>query len=296
LNLNWLRRVPWHVDRSLPDLLVRFNNQTLPKYDPLTLVKRSIPSSVPIKVTEILPRLKDGGAFVKFSYANGSTAKEVEGLVSSYLKEKPIKPWFSPFRRVRTNLVVGKPWLEDLHRFPSTRIKVEFVPPTTTAEAFELSQETLYSIFRKYGKIAEITSQPSDSKVLPKYAFLDFARMRHAIMARNCLHGFKVLEEAGGGSNGTLLRLSYEDKMKSHWIKDWLVNHPRVVIPAAAALVATFTVAVFDPIRTFFIKSHVEHAFHLADNRIFKWFKSQTSDFLSFRGRRGEKVCKISTI
>jgi hypothetical protein len=224
LKLNWLVRLPWHADRSLPDFLVKFNNQTLPSYEPLTLVKRAIPSSVPIKITEILPRLKDGGAYVKFQHPAGVTSKEVEGLISGYLKENPIKPWFSPFRRIRTNLVIGKPWLEDLHRFPSCRIKVEFVPTAPGAEAAELSQETLYSIFRKYGKLAEISSQPSDSKVLPKFAYLDFARMRHAIMARNCLHGLKVSEEAGGGKAGTVLRLSFEPRMKSHWVRDWLTN------------------------------------------------------------------------
>lgn len=125
------------------------------------------------------------------------------GLVSRYLKENPIKPWFSPFRRIRSNLVVGKPWLEDLYRFPSCRIKVEFVPISPGGPAAELSQETLYSLFRKYGKLAEISSQPSDSKVLPKFAYLDFARMRHAIMARNCMHGIKVLEAEGGGAAGT---------------------------------------------------------------------------------------------
>lgn len=228
LRLNWLLRLPGRVDRSLPDLLFRFNNQTLPAYEPLTLVKRALPSSVPIKITEILPRLKDGGAFVKFSHAEGITAKEVAGVVARYLKENPIKPWFSPFRRIRSNLVVGKPWLEDLHRFPSCRIKVEFVPPVPGAEAAELSQETLYSIFRKYGKLAEISSQASDSKVLPKFAYLDFARMRHAIMARNCLHGLRVSEEAGGGKTGTVLRLSFEPRMKSHWIRDWLTSRKSI--------------------------------------------------------------------
>jgi hypothetical protein len=75
----------------------------------------------------------------------------------------------------------------------------------------------LYSLFRRYGKLAEITSQASDSKVLPKFAYLDFARMRHAIMARNCMHGIKILEAEGGGAAGTELRLSYEQKMKTHW-------------------------------------------------------------------------------
>lgn len=194
--------------------------------------------------TEILPRLKDGGAFVKFSHPDGITPKEIEGLVARYLSENPIKPWFNPFRRIRTNLVIGRPWLEDLYRFPSCRIKVEFIPTTPGGEAAELSQEMLYSLFRRYGKLAEISSQPSDSKILPKYAMLDFAKLRQSIMARNCMHGLKILESEGGGKGGTEIRLSFQPKMKTHWIWDWLVNHPRVVIPLVAALVATATVAV----------------------------------------------------
>jgi hypothetical protein len=59
--------------------------------DPMSLIKRAIPESVPIKVTEILPRLKDGGAFVKFSHPNGVTVEEIDGLVQGYLKEQNIK-------------------------------------------------------------------------------------------------------------------------------------------------------------------------------------------------------------
>ncbi|TAQ84627.1 hypothetical protein B7494_g7058 [Chlorociboria aeruginascens] len=279
LKLTWVLRLPWQFERSLPELLHRFNNQTLSSFDPVGSVKRAIPSSVPMQVTEILPRLKDGGAYVKFSHPDGITTKEIEGLINGYLREHPIKPWFNPFRRIRTNLVKGKPWLEDLYRFPSSRIKVEFIPTSPGGEAAELSQENLYSLFRKYGKIAEISSQPSDSKVLPKYAYMDFARLRHSIMARNCMHGFRVLEEAGGSKAGTQLRLSFEPRMKAHWVRDLIVGH-----------VATVTVAVFDPIRTFFIKAHIDHSLHLGDNKIFKWFKTQATDIFTFRSHRSEDV------
>ncbi|PQE09927.1 Mitochondrial escape 2 protein [Rutstroemia sp. NJR-2017a BVV2] len=290
IKLGWALRLPWYgkKDQSLPDILWQFNNKVFSSYEPLSLVKRAIPSNVPIKVTEILPRLKEGGVFVKFSHPKDITAKEVEGLISGYLKEKPIKPWFNPFRQMRAKLVLGKPWLEDLYRFPSTRIRAEFVPSAPGGEAAELSQETLYSLFRRYGKIAEISSQPSDSKILPKYAILDFAQIRHSVMARNCLHGFKVAEEMGGGKAGTQLRLSFESKMKAHHISDWILNHPRVMIPLFAAVIATFTVAVFDPIRTFFIKAHIDHAFNLKDNKIYAWFATQATDI--FRSHRAEEA------
>ncbi|KAG4034271.1 hypothetical protein MFRU_003g02410 [Monilinia fructicola] len=292
IKLGWLLRIPWYgrKESGLPDILYRFNNKVFSTYDPLSLVNRAIPSSAPLKVTEILPRLKEGGAFVKFSHDHTITAREIEGLVSGHLKENPIKPWFNPFQQIKAKLVLGKPWLEDLYRFPSTRIRVEFVPCTPGGEVAELSQETIYSLFRKYGKIAEISSQPSDSKVLPKFAVLDFANIRHSIMARNCLHGLKVTEELGGGKAGTTLRLSFEAKMQAHHIREWLTSHPRVVIPAVAAIVATITVAVFDPIRTFFIKAHIDHAFSLKDNKIYAWFASQAKDVFSFRIHKAEEA------
>lgn len=256
----------------------------------MSLVKRAIPESIPLKVTEILPRLKDGGAFVKFSHPDGISAEELEGTLRNHLKETPIKPWFSPFRRIRIGLVRGRPWLEDLYRFPSSRIKVEFAPTSPGGEAAELTQETLYSLFRRYGKLAEITSQPSDSKVFPRYAYLDFSRLRQAIMARNCMHGFRLSEEAGGGKAGTVLRLSFEQKIKAHYIREWLVSHPRIVIPALAAIIATITVAIFDPIRTFFIKAHIEHSFHIKDSKIYKWFKSQATDIFTFRRQTSEEA------
>ncbi|ATZ48119.1 Bcyme2 [Botrytis cinerea B05.10] len=292
IKLGWLLRIPWYgrMDSGLPDILYRFNNKVFSKYDPLSLVERAIPPSVPLKVTEILPRLKEGGAFIKFSHDRSITTQEIERLISEYLKEKPIKPWFNPFRQMRAKLVRGKPWLEDLYRFPSTRIRVEFVPSTPGGEVAELSQEVIYSLFRKYGKIAEISSQPSDSKVLPKFAMLDFANIRHSIMARNCLHGLKVTEELGGGKSGTILRLSFEAKMQAHHIREWLTSHPRVVIPAVAAILATVTVAVFDPIRTFFIKAHIDHAFSLKDNKIYAWFASQAKDVFSFHVHKAEEA------
>lgn len=50
--------------------------------DPIQLVKRAIPETLPIKVTEILPRLKDGGAFVKFEYDPSLRVSEIEGRLN----------------------------------------------------------------------------------------------------------------------------------------------------------------------------------------------------------------------
>jgi len=220
--------------------------------DPVNLVKRAIPNDAPIHVTQIIPRPKDGGAFVKFTHPNDMSASEIEKTLAKALAEKPIKPWFNPFIGIKTGLVRGRPWLEDLYRFPRSRIRVEYVAAAEGESPVELSQETLYSIFRRYGKIADITPQPADSKVLPKFAYVDFVLVRDAIMATNCMHGF-ILREPGN-KLATKLRLSYEQRIKPHHIWNWITNHPRIVIPILAGFLAAFTVAVFDPIREFFVK------------------------------------------
>ncbi|KAG6030641.1 hypothetical protein E4U40_007716 [Claviceps sp. LM458 group G5] len=283
--LSALLRFPAETVGDMTEVLRRLNSSSGNDgggLDPVALVKKAIPHDMPLKVTEILPRLKDGGAFVKVQYAASISPQEIESTLLKKLQEQPLKPWFSPFRGITARLVRGTPWLEDLYRFPSTLVKVEFVPPEPGATAEELSEESLYSMFRRYGKIADILPQPFDSKVVPKYAHIEFPRLSDAIMARNCMHGFVVQEAMGGGKTGTLLRLSYSRKEKVHSFWNWMTNHPRIVIPILAALLAAASVIIFDPIRTFFIKLHVSHSLRFKESRLYKWFKSQT-DSLSFR-------------
>ncbi|KAJ4306638.1 mitochondrial escape protein 2 [Collariella sp. IMI 366227] len=273
---------PWETE----ELLKRFDSASLSFLDPINLVKRAIPDTVPIKVTEIIPRLKEGGAYVKFSYPVTMSAAEIEAELAKSIDKKPIKPWFSPFRGIKTGLVLGRPWLEDLYRLPKSRLRVEFVPAKDSEAPGELSQESLYSLFRRYGKLSDITSQPPDSKVMPRFAYVDFVLVRDAILARNCMHGFVLVEE--GSKNATRLRLSYEQRVKPHHIWNWITNHPKIVIPILAAFLAAFTVAVFDPIREFFVKIHVQRSFEFTNSRLYKWFKRQTSDILAFRKHRDE--------
>lgn len=231
----------------MPNAFERLRNISVVASDPLKIISKTDISKSSIKVVEVLPRIKEGGAFVKFTHEGNVTAEDIAKTVKGYLKKNPIRSWWSPLERTRANLVQGRPWVEDLYRMPSSRVKVEFLPTAPGGEAAELSQEQLYSFFRPYGKLADIIPQGPDSKVLPKFAYIDFAAVKRAIMAKNCMHGYLVAEAEGGGKAGTLLRLSYEKKAKAHWIRDWLFSHPRIVIPALAALVAGITVVVFDP-------------------------------------------------
>ncbi|KAH6851315.1 RNA12 protein-domain-containing protein [Chaetomium sp. MPI-CAGE-AT-0009] len=275
------------------ELLKRFNSASLSFLDPVGLVKRAIPESAPIKVTEIIPRLKEGGAYVKFTYPDNISPADIEDQLVKFLEKTPITPWFNPFRTIKSRLVLGRPWLEDLYRLPKSRLRIEFVPAENSEPPTELSQESLYSLFRRYGKISDITSQPPDSKVLPKFAYVDFVLVRDAILARNCIHGFVLQEE--GSKSLTRLRLSYEQRPRVHNIWNWVTNHPRIVIPIIAAFLAAFTVAVFDPIREFFVKVHVQKSFEFTDSKLYKWLKRQTSDILIFR-KRGDDDAGLSAL
>lgn len=248
LRIQNLLRLPFTARGEPPQFLNHFLSPKITGTDPANIVQRaSGRGNVSLKSTQTILRLKEGGAYVKFTHDGNTPLSEVEKVVKEYLEKENIKPWWSPFRKMDASLVRGRPWVEDLFRLPSTRLKVEFIPTQAGAEAVELSQEQLYEFFRPYGKMGDIVTQPPDSKVVPRYAYLDFAAIQRATMARNCMHGYTVSEAEGGGKTGTKFRISYERKLKAHWIRDWLVNHPRIVIPILAALIAGITVAVFDP-------------------------------------------------
>ena len=276
----------------MADAFKRMDKWDTAAFSPENVIQRAIPKALPITIKDIIPLIKEGGAFVKFAHEEKADLKDIELKLKDYLKEHQIKPRYSPWTRVRGALVLGKPWIEDLYRFPSQRVKVEFLPATSNDAPTELSQEQLYSIFRQFGKILDIASQPTESKVLPRYADVTFKVTRQSVLAKNCIHGYTVPELDGGGKSGTLLRLTYSRIIKAHWIRDWFTSHPRIVLPLLAAIIATITVAIFDPVRTWWIKAHVTHSFGIHDQKVYKWLRSQVTragGILNFKGRRAEQ-------
>jgi hypothetical protein len=236
-------RVPWLFASSL-----RTDSASSPPQQALSPLSILRAAAIPgADAAELIPRPREGGAFVKLPLPAGATADSTETAVRQHLKEAQPRPWWSPLHSAHARLVRGKPWVEDLHRQPSARLRVEFLGAAPGEPAAEPSQELLYQLFRNYGRLADIVPQPFDSKVVPRFAYLDFVSVRRAIMAKNCMHGFVVCEADGGGKLGTVLRISYERKAKHGWVKDWIFNHPRIFIPILAALVAAISVAVFDP-------------------------------------------------
>ena len=267
--------------------LKRVNRPRFAASEPIEIIKRALPSNLEIEIKEVVPRFNEGGVFVKYLRKSMDKNVDIEAAIKAHLKKNPIKPWFNPFQKVKVGRVRGRPWIEDLYRIPSQRLRVEFLPNNPEYPAVELTQEALYSLLRPYGKLENIDREPSDSKVMPRYAYVEFTRAKYAVMARNCMHGFKVSEENGGGKFGTVLKMKYERKIKFSAIKDWILNHPRIVIPAIAALIAATTVVVFDPIRTFFVKMKVKSTLPLEDNAVLRWVRKQASkaNIMYFGGR-----------
>ena len=292
LKLRVLLRIPFfNAEKSIADAFKHIEDSKFKSVDPAYVIKRAIPDTLPITVKEIIPLIKEGGAFVKFDHPAKADMRSIESDLQTFLRQNRIEPMYNPWGRVRAAMVRGKPWIEDLYRFPSPRIKIDFLSSSSNEPAAELSQEQMYTIFRKFGKIVDIASPPPDSKVLPRFATVTFKLTRQSVMAKNCIHGYVVPEAEGGGRGGTLIRISYERIIKAHWIRDWFTSHPRVVLPLLLAVATAITVAIFDPIRTWFIKAHVTHSFGITDNKTYRWLRSQinrANNILSFKSRRAE--------
>lgn len=285
INILWFYRVSWMFGHKTEILHNEAKTKAVGAISPAEVLQDAAKNSKlaigEVDVVEVLPRIKEGGAFLKFNHDPATDPATVAQAVRDRLNADKIRVWWNGFSSVRAGLVLGKPWVEDLYRMPSRRLRVEFLPTEPGAEVAEQSQEQLYAFFRPYGKLADIATQSSDSKILPRYAYLDFARKNRAIMAKNCLHGYTVSDAQGGGKKGTVLRLTYEKYQRAGWVKDWLFSHPRIVIPLIAALIAGISIAVFDPIRTISIRAHITRSFHVEDNVVFRWFKTQSEDLIN---------------
>ncbi|KDE03772.1 hypothetical protein MVLG_05774 [Microbotryum lychnidis-dioicae p1A1 Lamole] len=254
-----------------------------------------------LKVEQVTPRAKDGGAFVRFSWsvptrpflehdpvALDKAAREadktvvdalyeIESEAKTVLKSRELKPWWEfssrwfSWAQPQAFLVKGKPWMEDMNRFPNSTIRIEFEGP-------EIPQEELYEVFRPYGRIVDIIPQSPSSKDTPRYANITFRSIRSAASARNCLHSAVVPSSlpVPNPPPPTVLRILYAERQKAHYIKDFVTTHPRIVIPLIVALLGAISLQVFDPIREFFVSAHVEGTFDSDRWTIVRWLKRET--------------------
>ncbi|WWC69163.1 uncharacterized protein I206_103099 [Kwoniella pini CBS 10737] len=175
----------------------------------------------------------------------------------------------------RVWIVKGRQWTEDMNRFPTHRLRVEFDGP-------DVSQEMLYTLFRPYGRIADIQPPSPVPAGSLRFATVTFSRLSPAAIAINCLHGFSTptntadftLKTSGAATSSAIpksrLRIYYERPLKAHAIRDWISAHPRIALPVIAFLIGTLSYTFFDPIRAFFIRSKLEGVWDIEQYSLIK--------------------------
>ncbi|EGU11742.2 Dynactin [Rhodotorula toruloides ATCC 204091] len=295
---------------------VRFLVSKLQQEDLLAKVRELVPKDqeFDVNIEGVDPRAKDGGAFVRFSFTvperirkeietemevsedgepvdeavKKTRAKEAEEKVAALIEKEArdalqksgFRPWFSLGRPCRAFLVRGRPWMEDMNRFPSREIRVEY-------EGNEIPQEELYQIFRPYGKIHDIIPSPKSARII-------YTSIRSASAARNCLHAAAVTSTIpappsppGSPPPLTVMRILYAEKQRTNYIWDFMSSHPRITIPLLVALIGSISYLVFDPIREVSVRAHVEGTFDADQWRFVRWLKKETIGRLGLAGIRG---------
>lgn len=212
-----------------------------------------LPSAVTIK--DFVPLSRDGGAFVKFLIPQDSTPKEIINQILSNLKDNEIEQNENIIHYLKNLFwnnypaayqVKGTPWIEDLSRFPSEKLKIKF-------SGESLSEEELYLLFRRYGKIVDIIPQSSTNPL----ATIIFKKIRSAISAKNCITGLTL------NKGQTTLHLQYIPIKRVNYITDFIAGHQKIAVPAILAIIATVAVLIFDPIREWFIEQKITHKYSL---------------------------------
>jgi len=232
------------------------------------------------------PRANEGGVYVHFEVektAKIRTPEDVTAALITLLRAKPVHAALTP-KAVRCHLVRGKPFLDDMtSRFPYNRLKVEIRGPNSALA--DLTLEQLYNEFSAFGRIVDLTLGPFE-KDKSRLATVQFVRMFSAVGARNCLHRLRLTvpllvgtlpaavapdDEAARAkakapppTADAILFLSYESLLKTSYVTDFFVKHPRIMVPLLGLLFAFTTYLIFDPLRTFNIQNQITHRLDLS--------------------------------
>ncbi|KAI6151037.1 RNA12 protein-domain-containing protein [Pisolithus tinctorius] len=227
------------------------------------------------KVLSLEPYPKDGGVFVRFSYISRESESATMDTIESDLKDEIDRhggmPSWLGLSQGSVWLVKGRPWREDMNRYPSTMVKVAFEGP-------DIREEALYHLYRPYGRIYNISPPTPVPSGMLRFSQIAFQRVRSATVARNVTHGFQLSKE------GTVTRLqaAYERPLQAHAIRDWMTGHPRIVLPILFFFLGTLTYTIFDPIRTLFVEGKMLDRFDIREYDVYKWLRRQARDRLVF--------------
>ncbi|OBA21811.1 hypothetical protein METBIDRAFT_77378 [Metschnikowia bicuspidata var. bicuspidata NRRL YB-4993] len=219
----------------------------------------STPLPAGARCESFVPLKRDGGAFVKFLVPPNSNPKDLvatieKNLESVALGSSLVSYWKFVSRFPKALQVKGTPWIEDLSRFPSRKLKVIF-------QGDSLTEEELYQLFRRYGPIVDII--PSSSSV--PHATVLFKSTDPCVRAKNCVTGLKLNE------GKTTLHLQYIPILRANHISAFIASHQKIAIPVILALLATIAVLIFEPIRQYFILMKIRHYYSWEAHKD-KWY------------------------
>ncbi|XBW36878.1 hypothetical protein QEN19_002457 [Hanseniaspora menglaensis] len=207
------------------------------------------------EMTEFISMQRDGGVFAKFLVPYPYTVPEVnlkiQKMVQSYDKG-------SIFKKVTCFPTKGTPLVEDMQRIPSRNLIL--------LHTGKLLEQDVYSLLRRYGQIVDISC--TDGKT-----FVSFKNLHSAVCAKNCVNGFTL--------NDINLIIKFDKNSSTHLIRNFFVNHTRLAIPLAFALLSIAALLIFDPIREFMIGLKITKKFQFYTsyyNSLMKYFNKQITD------------------
>ncbi|KAH7877865.1 exonuclease [Lentinula edodes] len=264
------------VDSVFPVLLGKFDLRryfVAPQKDTLLTNLQKKLSNVKthdLRILSVDPHLKDGGVFVKFKYKASGAEEPALNVIEESLRQEArmnggIATWLGP-RTPNVWLVKGSPWTEDIiGRSASGILKVSFEGP-------DVPEETLYRLFRPYGRIEELTQPTPVPAGMQRFSTIHFNRIHSATVARNVIYGLQVPTSGGP----TRLRISYTSPIEAHVIRDWITNHPKIFLPVLFFLLGTLTYTIFDPIRILMVEAKLLDWFDLKEFKVYKWLRANT--------------------
>ncbi|CCD26820.1 Yme2p NDAI_0I02520 [Naumovozyma dairenensis CBS 421] len=216
-----------------------------------------------LRLRSTIPVKRDGGVFATFLIPERYTKAEVNAKIQQNTANESSHSLLSYFTKATAFPVKGTPWIEDLRRLPNTTITVKFQGPA-------LTEEEMYSLFRRYGTIIDIF--PATASV--PYAQVKYKSYRGAICAKNCVSGIEI--------RNTVIHIQYDKVIKAHFFGKFFVNHTRIAVPVLIALLSFLAVLVFDPIREFFIEQKITHKYSLnMGNPVLKRLRNFTNTTVS---------------
>ncbi|KAF8208542.1 exonuclease [Mycena galopus ATCC 62051] len=225
------------------------------------------------------PHHKDGGVMCGFEFmANDEEAalKTIEAELKAETEKHGGLPSWVKGDGSRCWLVKGKPWIEDMRRYPTTFLRVTFDGP-------DILEDRLYEILRPYGTIRDIREPFPAPPGSLRSASVVFNHVRSAAIARNAVYGLEVY--ATRAKTPTRLLITYAHPLDGHKIRDFIERHPRLVFPILLFLLGSLAITIFDPIRTLMVRGKIEGWFEVREFRLYQWLRAKSMELRIFTPR-----------